>query len=130
MEAEKVARMVAEAGKHSLEWSGPPARLEKDKVKLLLNIVTLALAALPRGGILKVSITGEGDAISFEVRCQGEFARIPENLAALMDGSGGLALDAHSIQPYYTLRIAKAAGMSFKADHDGSEIVFTASLKR
>ena len=127
LEAEKVARMVAEAGKHTLEWNGPPARLAKDKVKLLLNMVTLALAALPRGGTIKVSISGEGDASSFEARCQGESARVPENLAALMAGSTGQALDAHTIQPFFTLRIAKAAGMSFKAESDGSDIVFSAS---
>jgi histidine phosphotransferase ChpT len=127
LEAEKVARMVAEAGKHTLEWNGPPARLVKDKVKLLLNMVTLALAALPRGGTIKVSISGEGDASSFEVRCQGESARVPENLAALMAGSTGQALDAHTIQPFFTLRIAKAAGMSLKAESDGSDIIFTAA---
>jgi histidine phosphotransferase ChpT len=127
LEAEKVARMVAEAGKHTLEWNGPPARLVKDKVKLLLNMVTLALAALPRGGTIKVSISGEGDASSFEVRCQGESARVPENLAALMAGSTGQALDAHTIQPFFTLRIAKAAGMSLKAESDGSDIIFTAT---
>ena len=126
-EAEKVARAVAESGKHTLEWSGPSATLAKDKVKLLLNMVTLALAALPRGGTLKVSISGEGDASSFEVRCQGDSARIPENLAALMAGSTGQALDAHSIQPYYTLRIASAAGMSLNADSDGSDVVLAAS---
>jgi histidine phosphotransferase ChpT len=119
--------MVAEAGKHTLEWNGPPARLVKDKVKLLLNMVTLALAALPRGGTMKVSISGEGDASSFEVRCQGESARVPENLAALMAGSTGQALDAHTIQPFFTLRIAKAAGMSLKAESDGSDIIFTAT---
>jgi len=127
LEAEKVARMVVEAGKHTLEWSGPPARLAKDKVKLLLNIVTLALAALPRGGTLKVSISGEGEASSFEVRCQGDSARIPEILASLMAGSTDQTLDAHSIQPFFTLRIAKAAGMSFKVASDGPDIVFTAS---
>lgn len=127
MEAEKVARLVAEAGKHKLEWSGPPARIAKDKVKLLLNMVTLALAALPLGGTLKVSISGEGDGSSFEVRCQGESARIPENLAALMAGSTEQALDAHSIQPFYTLRIASAAGMSLNADSDGPDVVLAAT---
>jgi histidine phosphotransferase ChpT len=127
LEAEKVARMVAEAGKHTLEWNGPPARLAKDMVKLLLNMVTLGLAALPRGGALKVSIAGEGDASSFELRCEGDSARIPEKLAEFMAGSTELALDAHSIQPFFTLRIARAAGMSLKVENDGSDIVFSAT---
>ncbi len=127
LEAEKVARLVVEAGKHTLEWNGPPARLAKDKVKLLLNMVTLALAALPRGGALKVSVSGEGDGSSFEIRCQGDHARIPENLTTLLAGSTEQALDSHSIQPFYTLRIAKAADMSFKVESEGSDIVFSAA---
>lgn len=126
-EAQKVARAVAESDKHSFEWNGPSATLAKDKVKLLLNMVTIALSALPRGGSLKISVTGEGDAPAFEVRCRGDAARIPEILEQMLSGSKGHALDAHSIQPYYALRLSKAAGMSLIVKKDGSDVVLTAS---
>ena len=79
-EAQKVARAVAESDKHTVEWDGPAASVAKDKVKLLLNMVTLALAALPRGGALRVSITGEPESPAFEVRCEGNASRVPEVL--------------------------------------------------
>lgn len=126
-EAEKVARAVAQSDKHSVDWNGPAASLPKDKVKLLLNMVTLALAALPRGGALGVSIKGEGGAASFEVRCQGDAARVPEALEQMLSGGNGHALDAHSIQPYYALRIANAAGMVLGARKDGDAVVLSAS---
>ena len=126
-EAQKVARAVVESDKHSFEWNGPPATLAKDKVKLLLNMVTLAHSALPRGGSLKISVTGEGDAPAFEIRCQGKKARIPEVLEQILAGSNDQALNAHSIQPYYALRLAKASGMSLVAKIDDPDIVFTAS---
>ncbi len=126
-EAHKVARGVAESDKHAFEWSGPSATLPKDKVKLLLNMVTIALSALPRGGLLKVSVTGGANTTAFEIRCQGNAARIPEILEQMLAGSNGHALDAHSIQTYYALRLAKAAGMSLAAHNEGSDVVLTAS---
>ncbi len=129
MEAEKVARAVAESDKHAVEWNGPPARFEKDKVKLLLNMVTVALNALPRGGVIKISIGEDPLASSFEIRCQGEKARVPEVVEQMLAGANGHALDAHSIQPYYALLIAKSAGMSLTARMDGDDVVLSATVK-
>ena len=126
-EAERVARGVAESDKHTVEWSGPPAAMAKDKVKLLLNMITLALTALPRGGSLKVSISGEVETPSFEVRCDGESSRVPELLTNILDGTLNHAMDAHSIQPFYTKRIATSAGMSLTAGKDGESVVISAA---
>ena len=126
-EAEKVARAVAGSDKHTVDWNGPAATLAKDKVKLLLNMITLALAALPRGGALKISITGDDGAPSFEVKCQGEAARVPEIFEKMLSGTNDHALDAHSIQPYYTTRIAKTAGMSLATGGDADGVVLSAS---
>ncbi len=101
--------------------------MAKDKVKLLLNMVTLALAALPRGGALRVSITGEPESPAFEVRCEGDASRVPEVLADMLSGNNDHALDAHSIQPYYAIRVAAASGMSLKAEKDGESVVMTAT---
>ena len=126
-EAEKVARAVAESDKHTVDWDGPAATVAKDKVKLLLNMITLALGALPRGGALKISITGETTAPSFEVQCQGEAARVPEVFETMLSGIDDHALDAHTIQPYYTLRIAKSAGMALATRNDEGGVTITAS---
>lgn len=126
-EAQKVARAVAETDKHKVEWEGPAVSLAKDKVKLLLNIVTLAMLALPRGGTLKVSISGESSAPEFTVRCEGDAARIPEAFEQMLSGGNDHALDAHSIQPYYALRLATSANMTLNARKDGESVVFSAS---
>lgn len=126
-EAQKVARAVAESDKHSLEWTGPAAAVAKDKVKLLLNMVTLALAALPRGGTLNVSVSDDAEAPSFEIKCDGDSARIPEILSDVLSGKMSHALDAHSIQPFFTARIATSAGMSLSARMDGETVVIQAS---
>ncbi len=38
-----------------------PLLLPKNKVKLLLNMCLIAAAAIPRGGLIKVSIAGRGN---------------------------------------------------------------------
>ena len=94
-----------------MSWTGPSATLAKDKVKLLLNLATLALEALPRGGAITLAISGEGDATRFELRCVGDRAKVPDDLGALLNGGIDRPLDAHSIQPYYAIRLARAVAM-------------------
>ncbi|MEM8744489.1 MAG: histidine phosphotransferase family protein [Pseudomonadota bacterium] len=129
MEAEKVARAVAESDKHTVEWNGPPARLPKDKVKLLLNMVTMALNALPRGGTINVSVSEDPSAPAFDVRCSGQSARVPEVVEKMLSGANGEALDAHSIQPYYAVLIANEADMSLKAQLEGEDVILSATAK-
>jgi histidine phosphotransferase ChpT len=114
-DAENVTRGVLDGKKHQLEWSGPVAMLPKNKVKLLLNMIAIGLYALPRGGSLKVRIVGDDVPTSFEVECNGQKAILPAAVAELLNSGNGLDLDAHSIQPYYTVRLARDVGMRLEA---------------
>jgi len=125
-EAEKVARPIVETGKHTLVWSGPSATMAKNKVKLLLNLTTIALDTLPRGGTIALSITGEGDKTAFELKCSGEKASIPDDLAQLLNGGIDRPLDAHSIQPYFTIRLAKAVAMPLTVSSEEGMITMRA----
>jgi histidine phosphotransferase ChpT len=127
-DAEKVAReFVGGSGKHQVVWQGPPVTLPKNKVKLLLNLVALGVAALPRGGAVGVEIKGDAPAVSFAVRAQGEPARLSEHVASLLAGANGVTLDAHSIQPYYAHRVAGAAGMLVSVETRDKEVELKAA---
>lgn len=121
-DAERVARDFVQGVKHTLTWQGPPATLPKNKVKLLLNLVALGVVALPRGGAVGVEIKGVAPTVSFVVRAQGEPARLSEHVTSLLAGAKGVALDAHSIQPYYANRIATAAGMTVSVETRDKEV--------
>lgn len=125
-DAEKVARGILDGGKHTIDWAGPVANLPKDKVKLLLNMVTIGLTTLPRGGAISVTITGDAADAAFVVQCRGEHSRLPEELPLLLAGGNGQSIDAHSIQPYYAGLIATAAGMSLEAASEADGVVLTA----
>src|SRR5215470_15938788 len=58
-DAERVARDFMQETKQTLDWRGPVATLPKNKVMLLLNLVALGVAALPRGGTVSVDVRGQ-----------------------------------------------------------------------
>jgi histidine phosphotransferase ChpT len=126
-DAERVARDFVQGGKHTLSWQGPPVTLPKNKVKLLLNLLALGVVALPRGGTVNVEIEGEGPEVAFRVLAQGEPARLSEQVTGLLVGANGIALDAHSIQPYYAHRVATAAGMTVTVETRDKEVELKAA---
>ena len=127
-DAEKVAReFVQGSGKHQLVWQGPPVTLPKNKVKLLLNFVALGVIALPRGGTISVTILGTPPAVSFSVTAKGEGARLIDQVKSLLLGGNGVAIDSHSIQPYYASLVAAASGMTVTAEARDGEVEFKAA---
>ncbi len=57
-DAEQVARGLLVDDKTQLEWHAPRVLMPKNKVKLVLNLCLIAAAAIPRGGVIKVAISG------------------------------------------------------------------------
>jgi histidine phosphotransferase ChpT len=127
-DAERVSReFVQGSGKHQLTWQGPPATLPKNKVKLLLNLVALGVMALPRGGTVAVAIQGTPPAVSFSVTAKGDAARLTDQVKSLLLGGNGVAIDSHSIQPYYARLVAAASGMTVTAEALAGEVLFKAA---
>ncbi len=124
--AEQISRGFLGAGKHKLQWTGPAGHVGKDRVKLLLNMISSAVSALPRGGDIMVTIKGPLETASFELRCRGTGAKPPLHLAEFLAGGPTPPLDTMSIQPYYTARLAKSAGMVLEVSKDGADIMLKA----
>lgn len=126
-DAEQVARPVIEDQRTALEWSLPRELVPKNRVKLLLNLILLAGTTIPRGGIIRVTGSGEGDAIAFALVSTGQNARIPQAIASLALGvvpEGGL--DAHSIQPFYAALLAQECGLAIAFAQDGDTVTVSA----
>jgi histidine phosphotransferase ChpT len=113
-------------GKHKLAWRGLRGQMAKDKVKLLLNLVAAAITALPRGGEIELTIGGSHEDPSFLLRCLGPGARPPQYLADYVGGGQPPALDALSIQAYYTWRLAASSNMRLEIAKEGADIALSA----
>ena len=124
--AEQISRGSLGQGKHKLIWVGPAGHVGKDRVKLLLNMVSSAVGALPRGGDIEVKIFAPLETASFEIRCRGTGARPPQFIVEFLAGGPIPPLDTMSIQAYYTVRLARGAGMQLNVVKDGADIMLIA----
>ncbi len=122
----QVVHGVLDEGKHQLIWNVEPLTMVKDKVKLLLNLLAIAITTLPRGGSIDVSVTGLAQSPAITIVCRGMGARIPDGLTDLMSGRTNGVLDTLSIQPYYTSRLANMVKMSLSAQFSGKDVVLRA----
>ena len=98
-----------------MRWDAPRRLAPKNAVKLLLNLCMVASSAAPRGGVVTVDMSGEGDALRIQVSVAGSNVRLPHAAATAFSGAEPETIDAHSIQPYYTALLAKECGLTIEA---------------
>jgi histidine phosphotransferase ChpT len=125
-DAADVAKGFLEDDRTKLVWNLPRALLPKNRVKLLLNLLMIASAAVPRGGEIKVDPIGDGETMGFRLSSTGPNSRIPPHIEHLLAGTPEQTLDAHHIQPFYAGMIARAAGLSVSVAQEGNAIVLNA----
>ncbi len=118
-EAGEIAKAFVGEEKVKLDWQAPRENRPKQQVKLLLNMMLMAMAAIPRGGVVTVTVDGE----VFTARAEGERAKVPEAIAQVVDGTADLAtLDARLVQPYYAKQLAQSAGLTLAMAMDGETV--------
>ncbi len=125
--AEQISRGFFDEEKHTLTWQGPAGHMPKDRVKLLLNLIACARTALPRGGVVAVTIAGDMEAPEFRLDCTGTSMRSPQHLAEFIDGTAAPALDPMTIQAYYTWRLAENAHMRLRIEKLDDAVVLSAT---
>jgi histidine phosphotransferase ChpT len=126
-DAQAVATAFLKNEKPELEWIGGRALLPKNKVKLLLNLVLIAAAAIPRGGKITVKLDDLESSPRFTLASRGPMLRVPPKFLEMHSGAKPEeAIDAHSVQPYYTLLLAREAGMPISIHASPEEIMLSA----
>jgi histidine phosphotransferase ChpT len=124
-DAEKVARGLFGDDKTTIVWNLPRELLPKNRVKLLLNMLLVAVGTIPRGGTITIDPTDGGKG--FRLTASGLNARLAEATAGLLVGSPGHPVDAHAIQPLYTGILARDCGLTVSAVAEHESVVVTAS---
>ena len=126
-DAQKVATGYMEGEKAAFSWEAPRVLMPKNLVKLLLNLILLANASVPRGGTIHVNVPSASPA-RFLLRSTGPSARVPAAFEKLIPGDiVGVAIDAQLVQAYYTGALARACGMTVSARLDGADVVIEAA---
>jgi len=126
-DAESVTRGLIANERTSLIWKPARQFAPKNKVKLLLNLSLIAMAAIPRGGVVTVDLTGQDDSLAIRIEAKGPNLRIAHGVADLIAGrpeSG--AIDAHTIQPFFTGLVARECGMEVTIALDADMVALEA----
>jgi histidine phosphotransferase ChpT len=125
-DAEAVAIAFLKNEKPELIWNGARALLPKNKVKLLLNLILIANGAIPRGGRITVTLEDLESAPKFTLAASGPMVRVPPKFLEMHSGNKPEeAIDAHAVQPYYTLLLAREAGMTIAIRATAEEILLS-----
>lgn len=124
------ARQVAEGfmgfERANLVWSGERAYVGKNIAKLILNLVVVANASVPRGHEVSVAVEALEPAPRITIRATGKPLRVPAKFRALVAGENlEEPVDAHGVQPYYTLLLARELGLAVTMEITDECAVFT-----
>jgi histidine phosphotransferase ChpT len=127
-DAEKVARGLFADDRTKLTWDSPRVFMPKNKVKLALNLCLIGAACIPRGGVMNVTIDGEGDGARMSVTVKGPNLKLASHVADLLEGrSESGTVDAHGIQPYFTGLVARSCGMAVEVVATSEEVSLKAA---
>ncbi len=107
-------------GNVALDWSvqgqpEPGHTLPAPHAKLVLNLVHLAMDALPRGGLLTVRIAELPDGLAAAVSAVGQGVGMKEDLVEAMNPEVAEdRLTVRNIHGYFTTRLAKSVGVDIE----------------
>ncbi|MEQ8297678.1 MAG: histidine phosphotransferase family protein [Nitratireductor sp.] len=125
-DAASVAAAFFANEKPELEWNGARALLPKNEVKLLLNLVMVAAGAIPRGGRLTVDLADLETSPRFTIKATGPMVRVPPKFLEMHSGTKPEEpIDAHAVQPYYTLLLAREAGRTISIRATADDVTLT-----
>jgi histidine phosphotransferase ChpT len=131
-ECERVARLLFEIEKADLDWQVPLILLPKHKAKLLMNMLLIAATAVPRGGVVRVTVEGAAGSEVFKFTSTSDAEKrqktlMPSGVEGLLSGRPEEGVDARGIQPFYTGLLARMTGMDLAIAVEGDTFTFTAT---
>lgn len=127
MDAKYVSESFVDKDKVTLTWQAPVATMAKNKVKLLLNLLLVALTTIPRGGTIDVSVDDDVENAAFLLKAKGKAAKIASNMNDLLNANvDAESIDARDVQVYYTGLIARDIDMDVILDIDGEDVTIGA----
>jgi histidine phosphotransferase ChpT len=126
-DAATVARGLFGRERTAVEWNVPPLRMPKNHVKLILNLCLIAATAIPRGGVIEVTLSGTGETARITVAAKGTNAKLAGHLPLLLAGTPDYPpAGPQDIQAFYAGLVAKAANMRLTVAADADRVMIEA----
>lgn len=130
-ELQKLAGGVFGDGKVELVWQSCPNGVDKLAARILLNLIMLAVQAVPRGGNVTITAVQNDSGAQLQLAANGPKARLAEMVTTTLAGGapeGGF--EGRSIQPFFAGLLARETGGDVRAAFDGETVTFTAKIPK
>lgn len=115
--------------KPELVWKINSDGIDKNRARIVMNLVMLGVQAAPRGGSVTITRQGNGDSAEFTIVSDGPNVRLDAAVAKAIAGKMPEdGIDGRSIQPLYANLLARDIGGSVRASDDETLITFTAKF--
>jgi len=115
--------------KPDLVWNIDSIGIDKNRARIVMNLVMLGIQAAPRGGTVTVTRQGQGEGANFVIVSEGPKARLDAAIANAIAGKVPEdGFDGRSIQPLYANLLARDIGGTIGASANETIITFTANF--
>lgn len=116
-------------GKADLSWNTEGDGINKNGARILLNLVMLAVQAVPRGGNITINITPDAAALNLILDATGPKSRLDAAIEKTLSGkSPEDGFDGRTIQPFYTGMLVREINGSLSAAIEGETVTFRANI--
>ena len=130
-EVANVAEEFFRVGKAKLDWQSPAIAVDKEIVRVLLNLAALGADCIPRGGLLSVKVEAPRNAVVISITAKGLKANLaPDIKEGLALATPPEDLTGRTIAPFVTALLAKKMGGTIVHHHEGDTVRFDAKFER
>jgi histidine phosphotransferase ChpT len=107
-EAGQVASEFFRGGKPRFQWESSDAALDKEIVKIALNLAQIGADCIPRGGALTCRVDATADGAKISVTAEGPRANLAQDVVAALTGTLDLGdLTGRTIAPHVIALLAR-----------------------
>ncbi len=127
-EVQKIVEGFMESHKPSVEWQIDTPHFSCGHARVLMNLVIMATAAVPRGGVVSLKVGNEGGGLSIIAEAKGPKARLSDfTESALAGETPEEGWSARTIQPLFAKMVASDLSGEITATAEEECVTFTTS---
>jgi histidine phosphotransferase ChpT len=126
-EVRQIVEGFMESHKPSVEWQIETEHFSCGHARVLMNLVIMATAAIPRGGVVALRVHNEPNGLAVTAQAKGPRARLSDFVEAALDGKvPEEGWSARTIQPLFTTMVASDLGGTISATAEEECVTFMA----
>lgn len=127
-EVQRIVDGFMKSHKPSVEWDIDTDHFSCSHARVLMNLVIMATAAVPRGGVVSLRVSNDPAGLRLTAEAKGPKARLSEFTEAALSGTTPEeGWSARTIQPLFAKMVANDLGGEITATAGEEEITFVAS---